>query len=41
MGIQGIDATVEQATYLIDTALTLWDVGKLKFKVDKKVGFGF
>lgn len=41
MGIQGIDATAERALNLIDTALSMWELGELVFKNDKKVNMGF
>lgn len=37
MGLQGIDATEEQALKLLNSAIRLWKDGKLKFKSDKKV----
>ena len=37
MGMQGIDATEEQAVKLFNSAIRLWKDGALKFKTDNKV----
>lgn len=37
MGMQGIDATEEQALKLFNSAIRLWKEGTLKFKTDKNI----
>ncbi len=40
MGIQGINCNFEKAVSLIDSAITEWKAGKLKFETDTKVNMG-